>query len=209
MKRCLLVLLLISLFCSSTAFGYSANMADDTAEHHFWRLITISSISLIYATNLLNADWAGIEYGRGEHVEFTRGNFRWKFRDKALHADWVNVDILWQGTLLKWQSTIDDSQEQANNVVSTGPVFRVTFPKPWLPFFETSICPAVFSNNKVNDKEFGSHVQFEDTLTMGWRFGKDDKFELAGKFMHFSSNSLSTPNEGINFWLGGLTYKYD
>lgn len=175
-----------------------------------WRAGVGGTVTLVYLTNLFQSDVAGVEVGQGEDVYFTRGYFRWDGRQAALgRAGGVSVDLIWQFAYAHWQSQLSDAGADGNNVISFAPVFRINLPWRWTPdFVETWVGLSLFSATEINDKRFGGHFQFEDVLATGWKLGPRDQWELSLRVMHNSNNGIYRDNNGIDFLLLGLGYRY-
>ena len=63
------------------------------------------------------------------------------------------------------------------------------------PFVEAGIGLAAFSRNKIEDRELGSSVNFEDRLGIGVRFYQ--RHTIGIQALHYSNAGLSSHNAGI------------
>jgi lipid A 3-O-deacylase len=64
-----------------------------------------------------------------------------------------------------------------------------------LPFVEAGIGLAVFSRNKIEERELGSSVNFEDRLGIGVRFYQ--RHTIGIQALHYSNAGISSHNAGI------------
>ena len=63
------------------------------------------------------------------------------------------------------------------------------------PFIEAGIGLAVFSRNKVEDRNLGSSVNFEDRLGFGIRINQ--RHTIGAQALHYSNAGISSNNAGI------------
>jgi lipid A 3-O-deacylase len=71
--------------------------------------------------------------------------------------------------------------------------------------FEAGIGAALLSRTTIDDRDMGSTFQFENRLGVGVKRGD---FDLHVRYMHYSNAGLSWPNNGIDLFIGGLSYKF-
>jgi len=193
----------VSLLGSGEAFAAS------DAESNVWKTIVASSLSLIYVTNPLEADRMVVETGGGESVYIVRGAAQWDWKENILELFGFGLDTYVQFDYMRWQSTKDSSQKGANNSVGFAPVFRFTRKEKSVTYYlDTSIGMALLSSTKINASRFGSKFQFSGLLGIGALLGDRRQWGVGYKFNHMSNNSIELPNDGINFHLVSISYKY-
>lgn len=175
-----------------------------------WKTASAITISLFYATNITGADRMTFEFGNGENVNAARIGAQWDWNDDLLEVFGFNLGTYWQFDYTKWQSTLDSSQDGANNTLGLTPVFRFTqqFGSTKV-YVDTSLGVYLFSSTQVNDSKFGANFQFSDSLAMGAYFGKKNQWTAGYKFQHYSNGSVKLPNNGINLNFLTVSYKYD
>ncbi len=84
----------------------------------------------------------------------------------------------------------------AAHMVSISPVLVYAFNADnWRPFIELGVGAALFSRQRVGDKNLGSSAHFEDRLGAGLFIGERDRLML--RVIHYSNAGLSRPNPGI------------
>lgn len=174
-----------------------------------WKAVVASSISLIYITNPLNADRMFFESGGGESVVVVRGGAQWDWRENILTFLGFDLSTILQVDFSSWQSTKDSTQEGANNSLGFNPIFRFERQIDKGVFYlDTSVGLALISSTQINSSDFGSNFQFSGLLGIGALLGNRLEWSVGYKFNHFSNNSISLPNNGINFHMISISYKY-
>ncbi len=92
-----------------------------------------------------------------------------------------------------------ESDNAANtHSLSASPVFTWEFGSAnsvVQPFVEAGIGLAVFSRNKVENRELGSSVNFEDRLGLGIRINQ--RHTIGAQALHYSNAGISSHNAGI------------
>jgi lipid A 3-O-deacylase len=84
----------------------------------------------------------------------------------------------------------------AAHTLSVSPVLVYSFNADnWRPFIELGVGAALFSRQRVGDKNLGSSAHFEDRFGAGVFIGKRDLLML--RVIHYSNAGLSRPNPGI------------
>ena len=84
----------------------------------------------------------------------------------------------------------------AAHAISFSPVLVYYFNADnWRPFIELGVGAALFSRQRVGDKNLGSSAHFEDRFAAGVFIGERDLLML--RVIHYSNAGLSRPNPGI------------
>lgn len=193
-------------------FLFTANQAQaaDNADTRAGGVAVASSLALVYITNPIHADRMTVEVGGGDDVYVFGAGAQWDWKEDLLEFLGFSLDTYFQFDYTRWQSTEDSTQEGANNSLGFTPVFKFTreISPSITTYFETSVGVCLISNTEINDKDYGSNFQFRDTLGVGAFFGKNQQWGLSYKFQHISNNAIKLPNNGINFHLMNISYRY-
>ncbi len=99
----------------------------------------------------------------------------------------------------KWNS-------DKNYGVALSPVFAYYFKAgDFRPYIEGGIGGSYWSKTKIRHRDIGSHLHFEDRIGAGVRY-KNIDFNF--KYLHYSNAGLKKPNNGIDIFIGAISYKF-
>ncbi len=98
--------------------------------------------------------------------------------------------------------------------VSLTPVFRIQrapYNNTLSPFFQGAVGASFFSedtlqNSEPNGVDFGGAFQFEDILSAGIQFGRQQQFEFAVNYFHYSNLGFYDHNDGIDIFSATFAY---
>lgn len=169
----------------------------------------MGTLGLTLAVNPLGADTALVETGYGEEVAAHRLAWRWQLQEHQL-TSWLDVKVLGQVALEYWDGQSHEGDQDRNNLFVVTPVFRMQTASYWLPYLEVSVGAALMSSSRfpATGHNFGQNYQFEDTLALGWVFGREQRWDLAFRYRHYSNNGMSRANNGIDFNTLAISYRY-
>jgi lipid A 3-O-deacylase len=108
-----------------------------------------------------------------------------------------------EGSLNYWHHTDDDIYAAA-----LSPVFVYYFGNETnsvIPYIEAGIGVAVISETKIAGVDMTTAFQFEDRVGAGFR---TEKLDFNFRYMHYSNGSMSQPNDGVDIWIGTLSYRF-
>lgn len=74
------------------------------------------------------------------------------------------------------------------------------------PFAEAAIGLAVNSEDRMDDRDFGSHVLLRTRGSVGIDFGSEYRHRVQGDYTHHSTAGLTRKDDGYNTY--GLSYGY-
>ena len=118
-----------------------------------------------------------------------------------LLAGWVSG--YFEGSLNYWYHTDDDIYAAA-----LSPVFVYYFgaeKNSLIPYIEAGIGVAVISETTISNVEMSTAFQFEARVGAGIR---TKKLDFNFRYMHYSNGSMAKPNDGIDIWIGTLSYRF-
>jgi len=95
-----------------------------------------------------------------------------------------------------------------NNIygVALSPVFAYYFNfGDFKPFVEAGIGVSYFNKHQIDNRNLATNFLFEDRIGVGARY---NNLEFSFRFMHYSNGSIKAPNDGIDIWIGAISYKF-
>ncbi len=145
------------------------------------------------------------------HIHPVRFGIQKKF-DRQWRTDsaWP-IGGYWEGSVYAMRSQkalLSRGPKQIQSTALAG-VFRFERAEkmlPGWPYIELGIGLAWLSQKEIAGRRLGLHLQFEDRVGIGFRFGKDREFDIGYKAIHFSNAYLGPINHGINLHLLMLGY---
>ena len=108
-----------------------------------------------------------------------------------------------EGSLNYWHHTDDDIYAAA-----LSPVFVYYFGvgnNSVIPYMEAGIGVCLISETSIADVDMTTAFQFEDRIGGGIR---TEKLDFNFRYMHYSNGSMAQPNDGIDIWIGTLSYRF-
>lgn len=107
-----------------------------------------------------------------------------------------------EGSINYWDGKHDDSYG-----IALSPVFYYQFCADCTvsPYIEGGIGASLFTKKTIDGKEMSSNYQFEDRIGVGVKIGQ---FDYHFRYMHYSNAGLKDPNQGMDIFIGGMTYKF-
>jgi hypothetical protein len=93
------------------------------------------------------------------------------------------------------------------NIFAAAPYIRMYYAKKpcFAPYIELSVGPSYLSNTRFGCQNLGMHFAFQDQLSIGSAFGKDQRYNAAFTILHYSNASMANANAGITSQLA-LTF---
>lgn len=127
---------------------------------------------------------------------------RWDWSKALYEASHFDIKGYWEASLAYWKA--DNVRNRENDelwVAAASPMIQFQF-NQWeslTPFAEIGIGVAAMTDDKLGNRNLGSHYHFEDKLGFGITSKTKHKFEIAYRYFHYSNAKLSSPNEGLDF----------
>lgn len=100
------------------------------------------------------------------------------------------------------------ADEETINGVAFSPVFQYAFNTgipEFHPYVEGGIGVAYIDDYSIKGRNLSSNLHFEDRIGTGIRFHHID---LNFRYMHYSNASLKSPNDGIDMFMGTLSWYF-
>ena len=90
--------------------------------------------------------------------------------------------------------------------IAPGLNFTLFTDAPVRPFIATSVGGALNSKDKMDDRNFGSHVLFRTNGKVGLSFGDDYRHSVQGNYTRFSTWGVTKKDDGYSTY--GVSYSY-
>jgi len=145
----------------------------------------------------------GIGEEKNDDIDIYRLGLKKDFGRQFLVSPRGWLSGYFEGSLNYWHHTDDDIY-----ALALSPVFVYYFgaeTNSVVPYIEGGIGVCVISETEIGGVDMTTAFQFEDRIGAGIRTGKLD-FNF--RYMHYSNGSMSQPNDGIDIWIGTLSYRF-
>ena len=151
----------------------------------------------------LPIDAVTINYGQSkDNIDIYRLGVRRDFSTRWFESSVGYLSGYWEGSLNYWNGYGVD-----NFGVALSPVFAYYFnlSDTLHPYLEGGIGASLFSETKMGPRDLSTHFLFEDRLGVGLRMGR---WDFAFRYMHYSNASIKQPNDGIDIFIGSISYRF-
>ncbi len=118
---------------------------------------------------------------------------------QAFESRWFQSDVgalsgYWDAGYTYWEG----DKKSNNHSLSVSPVFVYEFNGERVkPYVEAGIGVAAFRHTRVENRNLGSSMQFEDRLGVGLRMRNQT---LGLRAVHYSNAGIKKPNDGIEMY---------
>lgn len=119
------------------------------------------------------------------------------------------ISLHWEFGYSHWSSS--KGPEKNVDVINISPVFRYDFDsteRGCVPYVSYSVGLAYLTETRIADKRLGMHVQFDNKLDFGVRFGNGQRHDLAIGVRHVSNAGLDSDNEGLDVIRASYSYRF-
>jgi lipid A 3-O-deacylase len=119
-----------------------------------------------------------------------------------LHDHGIPLSGYIEGSLNYWEGSGDESY-----AIAVSPVFVLPLCDDcsYAPYVEAGIGIAFISEQEIDGRDLSSDFQFENRVGLGIKT-KEIDFHI--RYMHYSNGSTSQPNDGLDFFLAGMAFKF-
>jgi len=167
--------------------------------HVLVRLILLSV--LIFPSYLTHADdnVIAIDYIRGEgDVEGIKLAYQYHY--DGIKTISPHLSMYFETSVNFWEYGAENKHD-TNFVLAMSPVFRYqvghVYSNP--VYAELGIGISLLDNTQFAGKDVSTHYQFEDRLGVVYKFGKNQKYSVALRYLHYSNAGFKSPNPGLDF----------
>ena len=144
-------------------------------------------------------------------VDLVRLGAQWQWNKRWLEGDGWHLGGYWDLQAGYWDNRSPNKTSSGIGELAITPVFRVqeNTVSSLSPFAEIGIGAHLLSKTSVApQREFSTAFQFGSHAGVGLRFGQGGAYELGYRYQHLSNAGIKKPNNGINFHLLRLGYRF-
>ena len=182
------------------------------------KLCLLLFLSLM-ATTARAVDSVYVEYREGTslvsstaHAKLYRIGATWNWSRSWLNnGDW-HVTGFWDVALAQWHGEKSGDNNQTVTDVGITPVFRLARKEgaAIAPYLEAGLLGIhlISPTYLYSDRRFSTAFQFGHILGFGVSLGEHRQFELGFRYQHVSNGDLRLPNDGMDFSLVHLAYRF-
>jgi lipid A 3-O-deacylase len=157
-------------------------------------------------------DGVALEGGYGDEDAIRGGAAAvWDWNVQWLRLGNWSLGGQWELSASYWDGDEGCTGNDSLAEIGITPVFRYGTDTPLLgtyPFLEAAVGAHFLSQTELGDRRFGINYTFGDHVGAGFRFGTNRKFELVYRHQHLSNASISRHNDGIDFDLLRVGYRF-
>jgi lipid A 3-O-deacylase len=164
-------------------------------------------------------DGVSFEGGRSNssytNVDLYRVGVLWDWNKKLVDFGGWHIGGFWDVSLGYWDnsSPVQTGGYSISGLQEIGvtPTFRLqqNTIAGFSPYAEIAIGFHLLSETSVSaQRQFGSSFQFSDHIGAGFRFGDKGRYDIGYRYQHLSNAGLKEPNDGINFHILRLQYRF-
>jgi hypothetical protein len=184
------------------------------------KLRSILTAALLAASPVAFAvDGVSFEYGKSDSsnssVDLYRVGMLWDWNKKLLDFGNWHVGGFWDLSLGYWDnnSPFQTPGRSTSNLEEIGftPTFRLqqNTISGFAPYAEMAVGFHFLSQTSVGaQRVFGSSFQFGDHIGVGVRFGDKGRYDIGYRYQHLSNAGIKQPNQGINYNILRLQYRF-
>ncbi len=108
--------------------------------------------------------------------------------------------------------SVNNPHNSALNIYTIAPIIRYRFKQrgPIRPYLDISIGLAYLNHTRIECRNLGMHVGFQDRMGAGVLFGPSEQFSAGVHMVHYSNAGLAAHNSGITIPLVfDIGYRFD
>lgn len=155
-------------------------------------------------------DSISFEGGDGNKTRLLRLGMQWNWDKKWFESDNTHLSGYWDLSLANWngrQYQDQKGEHQNINVIGIAPVFRYQANNHYGPYVEAGVGPHLLSELYDNNKkQLSTRFQFGSLIGIGYSFNQN--WEIGLRYQHYSNASIKKPNDGVNFLIGRVGYRF-
>ena len=153
----------------------------------------------------------GTDASTNASVDLYRVGAQWDWNKRWLETGGWHLGGYWDLQLGYWDNSSNNKTDSELWELAFTPVFRVQQNQPSAvsPYVELGIGVHLLSETSVSaQRDLGSAFQFGSHAGVGARFGPKNAFDLSYRYQHLSNAGIKEPNDGINFHILRLGYRF-
>ncbi len=175
-------------------------------------LVIIRTTALLIIFLLCKAAHAdfGVAFGSGQGIQDIqpyRLAVSWDFGPVWRKEELWGLNAVWESSFAIWngpqRANLAPDRATNLNAFTSGPMFRWQRQQAFsgskiLPYAELGVGLSWLSETEIQGRILSLHFQFEDKAGLGFRFGKQQQYDVAMRAYHYSNCSIKRPNSGVN-----------
>ena len=161
-------------------------------------ILLISFANIIYAGNYI--DSISLSIGKSkESIKIYRLSAKKEFKAKWFQSSYGYISGYYESSFNYFNGK--------NSIYgfSISPVFAYYFNTKLNPFIEAGIGASYFNKKHINSRDLSTNFLFENRIGVGARY---KNLEFSFRFMHYSNGGIKKPNDGIDIWIGAVSYRF-
>ncbi len=170
------------------------------------------SFLFVFFTPSYALDAVTLSYGYSYHTDVNMGRISaqwdWKTWLEESPVQFASLMDLSYGYM--HDSDSDDGKFDPH-VFAFTPLWRLQMRDPIAglitPFLEVGIGISLFTETRADHRKLSTVYQFEDHIGLGFKLGKEQKYDLKVSYWHYSNADLKRPNSGVNFIMTTFGYR--
>lgn len=155
------------------------------------------------AARYLGLDMVEFVGGSGEDTDHGRLALHWKLKDYTLFGKKLETSLAASYALYDLADLNSRGTGKLRDLGLTPTVLYRFHESHWglRPFMEAGIGFHYLTEKDISLKDFSTHFQFGDHISVGVEFGRKLDYRINYQFQHLSNGGIESPNPGINFHL--------
>jgi lipid A 3-O-deacylase len=174
---------------------------------------SLGLLLVICSVNVMALDDAAVEFGLGDDsTDLIRLDMGWDWNVRWLETEDWHLGGYWELDVGYWDGK--NGEHGAGDLFELGftPVFRFQR-NPYTdlaiaPYVEGAIGAHLLSETWISGRDLSTNFQFGSHIGLGMRVGKSQRLDLGYRFQHLSNGSIKGENDGINFHIVRLSYRF-
>ena len=175
-----------------------------------WKAACCAGLLFGFCSSAYAADSVSLELGKGNGTRLTRIGVQWTWDRVWRKRNNTHIGAYWDVNLAQLRS--DRFQNQASRMqrltaLGVTPVFRLQNENLTGLYGEAGVGLALLSDLYDNNgHRLSTSFQFASQLGIGYVFRNG--VDLGLKIQHFSNGSIKKPNNGVNFVVARVSYRF-
>ncbi|MCF8113962.1 MAG: acyloxyacyl hydrolase [Desulfotignum sp.] len=169
-------------------------------------MIVVFSALCVCGTAVADSSGYGFFAGYGQsrdNIDIFRLGVQKKFSTQWFETHMGSLSGYFELSYNRWEK----SGKQIHGAAFS-PVFAYYFntgSSAVTPYVEGGIGAAYIDDYKIDGRNLSTSFQFEDRISLGVIINQID---LKLGYMHYSNASIKSPNDGIDIWMGTVTWHF-
>ena len=170
-------------------------------------LVYVFFTVVLYSPASAGSSGYGVSAGYGQsrdNIDIFRLGVQKRFSSRWFETGMGFLSGYFELSCNRWEK----SGEKTHGI-ALSPVFAYYFDtggsRDITPYVEGGIGAACIDDYKMAGRNLSSNLQFEDRISLGVII---DQIDIKLGYMHYSNASVKFPNDGIDIWIGTVTWHF-